>query len=621
MKQLCVAAVLSSGLVVANAFADDLEDDYTVSTAGTMTFESPVAYGKLQNAVSSGAVVFDQSAYEKTEAYANSFTNFDAVANASTTFLGGWWDFGGGDFFSAAATLSGRTTVFDGAVVKNAGVYNLAGSDGTYNTTILTNEADLTVAKLSFGTKKNKAYEKFVLTGGSSLACLGDASMNYGSLRYDGAAGANYRTENVWDVSGTGTVLTVGGTTHIGGHLASDGYIGYAGGNTFTVTDGAHADLERLEVSTGGTHGMSNRVVFARGAKVDMTSFGYDNYNWTVNDRIGGNSVSILDGAVVTNTGTFGFGNDKVMNSQDELIISNATFYTESLQQLNGGSALFGGRNSRIVLSGPDAKFTVNKGITIVFIGTGNTFIVENGAKYAFPSRFSYTVASYNETLLIRSGAEVTSGQFACGNTYASTGSGTNNSVIVESGGKLTVDGFTLSGKQCKLVIDDGAVTVKNTGSFGAAGSGTNALVNICGHHPTLRVAWNMFVTCESELRFTLPAEGYDEGCATEAQPLIRCGTSSSEMKFCMDASSRIVFAGAEEMLAWHKEHHKRATYVLLESSGESMNCPDEVIAAAQAALPGEPGEMTLEKVSKGGNRHFLKLTVKPKYGMMLLVR
>ena len=603
MKKLIAAAVLSC---VAGAFAEDLED-YTVTTAGTMTFESPVAYGKLKNAVSSGAVVFDQSAVEKTEDYANSFTNFDAVANASTTFLGGWWDFGGGDFYSSAATLSGRTTVFDGAVVKNAGVYNLAGSDGTYNTTILTNEADLTVAKLSFGTKKNKAYEKFVLTGGSSLTCLGDASVSYGSVRYDGAAGANYRTENVWDVSGTGTVLTVGGTTHIGGHLASDGYIGYAGGNTFTVTDGAH--------------GMSNRVVFARGAKVDMTSFGYDNYNWTVNDRIGGNSVSILDGAVVTNTGTFGFGNDKVMNSQDELIISNATFYTESLQTLSGGYALFGGRDSRVVLSGPDAKFTVNKGISIVFIGTGNTFIVENGAKYAFPDRFSYTVACHNETLIVRSGAEVTSGTFSCGNTYATTGSGTNNSVIVESGGKMTVDGFTLSGKHCNLVIDDGAVTVKNTGSFGAAGSGTNALVNICGHHPTLRVAWNMYVTCESELRFTLPAEGYDEGCATESNPLIRCGTSSSEMKFHIGSTSRIVFADAEEMLAWHKEHHKRATYVLLESNGEPMNCPDEVIAAAQAMLPGEPGEMTFEKASKGGNRHFLKLTVKPKYGLTVLVR
>lgn len=89
-KRLVTASAMA-GLSAA-AFGDDL----TITEAGTRTLDVPATYGALVNQVSSGDVVFSQA--EPDESAALSFTSFDAVGGARTSFSKGWWSWGGGVF-------------------------------------------------------------------------------------------------------------------------------------------------------------------------------------------------------------------------------------------------------------------------------------------------------------------------------------------------------------------------------------------------------------------------------------------------------------------------------------------------------------------------------------------
>ena len=82
--------------------------------------------------VSDSSRTYDETAYAATEENALSFTGFEAAANTTTVFGGGWWDFQGGNFPTNVA--NDRTiTIKDGAVVTNvasmpqASVYNRYG--------------------------------------------------------------------------------------------------------------------------------------------------------------------------------------------------------------------------------------------------------------------------------------------------------------------------------------------------------------------------------------------------------------------------------------------------------------------------------------------------------------
>ena len=620
-----VAYVAFAACAAQLSVADERED-YTVTEEGTMTFPSPVSYGTLRNAASSGAVVFDQSAYEKSPAFANSFTNFDAVVGATTLFLGGWWDFGATadeeiNFFAKAATASNRTTVFDGAVVTNVGFAYIAGSDGTGNTLILTNGADLTVGNLSFGSKKQDANGKLLMTSGSSLTCRGNASMSdYSNTSSDIY---KYKTGNLWEVSGTNTTLSVGGMTYIGVPLGVDYYPGTTGGNTFSVTDGAKADLGDFRVSTGARHGSSNRVEFARGAKVTMRSFAYDSSSFTVNQgRFGANRVSILDGAVVTNTGVFTFGTDFIESGMDELIISNATFHTDSFVNYGGGYALMRGYRSRFVLSGPRARLTFNNGYNLPFGNSdsspgGCTYLVENLATNEWRGYsngyFAYTRATHNQTVWVRDGAMLLCPKGIC-TTHQGGETSTNNTIIVEHGATLKSDlHMGIEGRQGSLLVDDGIVDAVMNLYIGGAGS--NCLARVRGSNPKMTVSWNIDVKNDSCLRFELPATGYE--FATKENPLIDVGRSSGGLGVFVDSTSRLELTGAKELLAYHQEHNIKREYVLIKANSGGINLPEEWLESMQAQLP--PG-VTISIQNEGGG-YFLILSVKPLKGLVLIVR
>lgn len=615
MRQLCVAAVLSSGLVVANAFADDLED-YTVTTAGTMTFESPVSYGKLQNAVSSGAVVFDQSAYEKTEAYANSFTNFDAVANASTTFLGGWWDFAGGDFFSAAATLSGRMTTIDGgAIVTNVANVNLAGTGGTDNGLYVKGASTFAMGRFVFGSLANTQRSVCRVTEGSRFLCSGDVSMSESG---SWAAYAKNLTGNEFEVAGEGSRLEIKGTFSLGRDLGGN-YSG-TGGNTFTLDDGATAEIGALQVAMGVRHGPGNKLTFGKNTRTTLGSFRIGN-STTIN-HAGSNVVSIVDGAVVTNNGTFAFGGDG-KQPYNELLVSNAVFSTQKGNVVNDASYLFYGPKSTITVSGPDAVFSVREGVHAFFRGDGCTFIVENGAYYRYGNTtFANTVDCNDETLWVRNGSTVeTAGNL----TLSQTGKNhtcRNNAVVVENGSTLTVGGqLHISDKNGRLVVDDSTVTMPYMFLVGASETGsivgTNGLVVLRGSCPYVYSGYGAKFANSSLLRIDLPPDGYDEGSATTDRPLMRCGVATSGgMSFLDDSTLEIT--GAEEFLKFHERTHRKGSYVLLSGHGAGkLLLSEEKLAAVQATLP---EGLTVSLRDRTYDRDLL-LTAKPKFGLMLLVR
>ena len=613
MKKLIAAAVLS---FAASAFADDLED-YTVSTAGTMTFESPVAYGKLENAVSSGVVIFDQSAYEKTEAYANSFTNFDAVADSSTTFLGGWWDFGLGAFLPT--DRSGRTVTLEGgAVVTNVGAVTLAGATGMNNKLRITDESAMSAADVTLGAKDGEQHNDLEIVGGSSLTLSGNLKMS----AYPNQIGnnGNNRTRNVVTVAGAGTTLNVAGSTFLSWINGSDGsYNASTGGNTLYVTNGATASLGNLRLTQGLRFGGDDTAVFEN-AHVTTRNM-YIATEWSLAGRGPSQTlVHIGAGSVVTNTeaiyiGTYGTNG---RNGQDtiELVISNATFHTAKIREgAKGYFYLLGGPRATLRISGEDAKFTIGGGVSTYFFKQNNTIIVENGATYSMrTSGFNSTSDTQDETIIVRSGATL---NWPSGFTTIGTSKNSlRDKVIVEGDSKMIVTGSSnIYGTDCELVIDDSEFRTSNGLFVGTTDRDSRALLAIRGTHPKINASWNLAVASNSCIRIELPATGYDTGFATRETPVVYCAYGSAEMTFSVDATSRVELTGAKELQDYCTETGKRGEYVLVRAN--HIRLTDEQLEAMRAPLT---EGMTLF-VRAAAGKDELVLKVRPLRGICIIVR
>ena len=619
--------VAMSMLAVSSAFADVA--DVTITASGSRQFSPGDKYGKLKNEAS-GEVTLTSSG-GVVEGDAISFTSFDAAANAKTTFSGGWWDFGvlsaagnSTNFFTYGATVGGRTTTLDNeAVVTNVGAVYLAGSSGTDNKLELKGGSSMTMRQMFFGRSTSAQRSKCVVSGGSSLQCLGMVSMTEASSRDKGKVFSG----NEFTVTGEGSHLAVGGTVCLGRTVTSDGVGGSIGGNTFSVTDGASADLHGVSVAASNVHGMKNRVVFGRNSRVNMTSFGVNSANSTVvpPNYFGSNTIEIVDGAVVTNTGNFNFGyyassspNKNKSSGGNSLLISNATFVTKG-GNINNVSYMFSGIQSTIRLSGADAKLTLTGGATIFFNGYENTFSVENGARFSYPNNnMTYSLNLRDIRLAARSGGVLTlPNGFRTGTNY---GAGTRNGVVAENGGKISCSGaLYLSGTDGRSVVNDGSISANGNDLLigrcsDTAGSGTNCVLEISGTHPKVFADWNVHVLNGSRIVINLPAAGYDEGYAVSTNAVVMNGISSDKSIIFDNTTSTLVLNGAEEMLECHRELKKKAEYVLL-SARNSVDLSEAKLSALQATLP---SGMSLFKRTKN-NRDELVLSVKPKVGAILI--
>ncbi len=626
---LAALLVATSMLAGSSVFADVA--DVTITASGTRQFSPGDEYGKLKNEAS-GEVTLTSSG-GAVEGDAISFTNFDAVANANTTFNGGWWDFGVlaadvavTNFFAYPSSAGGRTTTLDnGAVVTNVGCVYLAGSSGTDNKLELKGASSMTMRQMFFGSSTSAQRSKCVVSGGSSLHCLGMVSMSETSARDRG----KNLSGNEFTVMGEGTHLQVDGTLCLGRTITADGVNGSIGGNTFSVTDGAVADLHGVSVAASNVHGMKNHVVFGRNSRVNMTSFNVNSANSTVGPPkyFGSNTIEVVDGAVVTNTGNFGFGyyqngspgNNK-SNCGNLLVVSNATFVTKG-GLINDYAYLFRCSYGTIRLSGESAKLGLTGGVTFFMTGHDNVFVVENGATYNMPNdNISYSLLTSNNTIVARGGGRINlPNGFRMG---TNNGYGKEHALVAKDGGTIAAAGaLYFSGTNSRAEVDDGTI-MANGNDFiigqcsTTAGSGTNCVLEISGSHPYVFADWNVQVLNGSRIVINLPAAGYDEGYAVSTNAVVMNGTTSTKSILFDDTSSTLVLNGAAKMLERHRELKKKAEYVLL-CARKSVQLSDDKLAALQATLP---SEMSLFKRTKN-NRAELILSVKPKFGMTMIFR
>jgi len=603
----------------------------TITTSGTRQFSPGDEYGSLVN-VASGEVVLTSSG-GATAAEAISFTSFDAaVGGATTTFSGGWWDFGVSspsattvNFMTADSLLSNRSTTLDnGAVVTNVGWAYVAGGGektgyGSNNSLTLTGASTLRANSLRLGCYRYSGQMSTVsVLNGSLLDVSGDLSLSDGSSLQK----IGQKTGNSLVVRGAGSRLSVGGETSLGRDMSS-GSAGAIGGNMLVVADGANASLGVLSVSRQTWHGEQNRIVFGKDSRVAMTSFllgvgGADN----VTTPVGSNVVEILDGAVVTNTGALRFGAPVLSEIGNRIIVSNATFHTDIYSE-NGYRYLIRGQQNELVLSGADAKFTLANGINSYFRGEGSSLVVENRANYVLPSKnkYSATLECIRESMIFRTGATVSGTSLSTGNDNDTAG--TSNRLVVASGASLTLaSGFGLVGNYSQLVVDDASLSVGNglrLGDNGRSDSNarefTDSAFVIAGSRPQVRIGWDL--TCAGNgnprIVFALPATGYGEGVATAENPIVRCGTGSAEMQLRLSGNAALAFENAVE---FGESHTSRRDYVLVESNHlESLT--EERLAAASA---GFPASMSLEVV-QAGSRQQLVLHVSPQKGMRIIFR
>ena len=621
------AFVLGALLVTASAWADD----YTVTSAGEVGFTGGSIYdGRLINKANDGTVTFKSVG----EAESITFTGFDAPATgAKTVFDGGWWDFNKAsdahvNFFTNTATYSSRTTILtNGAQIVGVGAAWIAGLSGTDNTLELGGLSSMSVASLTLGSMASQQRSKVTVSGGSTFECSGNLFMTRASVSSEN--GGKNLTGNEFSVSGTGSSLTVGGRLNIGGSRLDNGSwnstFGLVGGNFFEVTDDATATLAAVQVSGSARMGQRNHIRFGKDARVDMTSFSIST-SGASGYCAASNLVEVLDGAVVTNTGSFTFGS--TANSAcgyNTLVVSNAEFTTANPSVINKVNYLLCGPHSEIRLSGSDAKFKVTNGFSALFKGDYCRFVCENYCNYTMPvEKFSYTLDCNDERIVVRDHARITTGNFAtCKDKNASNCF--RDVIEVSDDGEFYVStgGATLQlkGNFCGLEVSNGTVNVANSFYVGVAdddttnGSSSNCYVRIAGSHPYIRSGWSTTFYTNTELRVELPKTGYDEGYATSSKPLMKFGSSSGH-KLNMTCNSKFVLDGVDDFVQYHYAQGKKGSYYLFygeDFSAHATNCFAEVGATL-------PPEATFVCHIKGGSS-YLRLDIKPKFGMVLLVK
>jgi len=583
-------------------------ESYAVTESGTFTLDAPSFYNlRLLNLAPE--CIFDQTGDTVSAECAHSFNGFSSAERAGTFFKGGWWDFSAAgqatNLWDATDTMSNRYTEFsDGAVATNVSYVYVAGTAGTNNQLRLTGASSLYGESLVLGRATTAGQKsKVTVDGGSLLSVSGALEFSDGEK----FRGAREQTGNSLTVSGEGSRLVVGGQTSLGRNRdASDSQYMRFGGNTFTVTDGATATLGALAVDTGGAYGgESNRVVFSNNARVTMTSLSFATAG--SNGGRGGNLLEILDGAVVTNTGTMMFGMAGVRKELGNLIvISNATFDTALRNYASRTEYLIWGNGNSFVLSGPDADFTIRDRVKGYFCGNDNSFVIENGATWSLPyNRFCYTYASSNNTIQVMTGATLNcpSGLLTVGESNVGRTASALNKLVVESGATVNTassNDMYIYGIGCELTVDDGSVNCGGNVHVGSTESyDTNCLARVCGTHPKMTIANSLNVKNGSCLRFELPATGYDANAATSENPLLDVGSSTGKGVF-IDETSCLELVGAEAMQSYLVEANEVRKYVLIKANSGGINLPDGQLEALRAQLP---EGMALDIVSSGNGQ------------------
>lgn len=613
--------------------------EHRITASGTTTFEAPYAEAKtLVNASVNGPVTFDETAYAADEAHKLSFLGFDAFSWTKTKFLGGWWDFnGGGVLATSAVRRINRQLCFNGSTVTNGGDLCLCGTLGSGNRLYLENAADVTVGKcLLSQSSAAKQNSEIWITGGSRLTCT-----NYLSFCESKEKSSALLTGNKVVVSNENSQLVVQGATYMDRDQGN--YAGGVGGNHLIVTDKARVTLQALNIANVGAHSRSNRVTVSKGGLLTMTSLNLGT-PWYSGGNPDHTLFEVLDGGVVTNTGTLSWGyiEGKIWEHYSStLVVSNSTFINK--KAVADGRPFIRVGKSTVLLSGPKTKFRFcdsynwNTPLFGQVVG-GNRVILENFVTNNLPLAFgfSYTGTSTNNEVIVRTGACLDQGESDLYSRVMMAGYNGNilgyrNKVLVESGASVKCTQFYANSVDGFVGVSNATITCTTPWYYGehlgftlggktAAnnplndyGRGTNMVLALSGTTPRIRLTNSrMGIDSASTIRFDLPPEGYAE----PETPIIKVDATGGGTTMLFRDTSGIAFTGAEELAQYHTDVLKhKGRYLLIDAAG-ILNI-DDVMARAQATLP---EGMKLVKQT-AGSRLQIWLEVRPQSGLLLIFR
>lgn len=606
-------------------------DDYVVTEAGTRTLESPFIKGGgglLANYVDE--CVFDQRSYPSTPEYANSFTGFVAGENSRTTFLGGWWDFGGGVFPVEAIAYERAITLAGSASATNVCECCLAGTSGSGNMLSVKGSSALYTSNFVLGRSTSSGQNSHV-----EVADGGLLSVSTNLLLSCGTASSNFRynTGNRLVVSNASSRVVVAGTLGIG-NIPTESYGGNPlGGNQVHVTDNALLTASTVSVGSG-SRCFDNRLVVNRGGKIlcDVLNVNADYHDAKVNQWLAGDGVYVTDGGVLSNstTTTVGYPSTSSKGSGGvELVVSNGVFFTGSLRFAYGKGAT----NCTVRLSGPYTEFTIgdaNDGGGTRPFGTGEhekrcEWIFENGVVWNWPAkwqRISYSSAIANCAVIVRTGAKI------IGKVGLTCENGLQTKDLlfsIQSEACVTGTSFYVGNLRNCLSVFNATLDVTSDrdyadmtsadsegsaltvgGPVKYAGAASNDLCVVCGDHPRINAhQGGIGVYNWSRFRFELPNAGYADGCIP-----VRCAKTFRIKEGC---SLEVV---GSEAFAKHQRGVRQAQQTLVRA--KSIDIAEDVLTVARTGLP-KGVSLELRSAPDGINMDLvLKTTL---FGLTIMVR
>lgn len=564
----------------------------------TATYPAPYDEGTVLSNLGIGSLILDETDYPVNEANALRFTGFEAVANSTTIFDGGWWDFGGGDFPTNAA--SDRTVILrSGAVVTNVASmpllnyfrnkFNLLGASRFHVT------GD---AVLDYGGSDSNHSNEFCVAEGSAFIVGGDIKMSVNQAVTNGRR----KEGSVLKVTGAGSYAKAANL-----RMSPENVNGPPGDCRAVVTDHGVLEIPGTISLGAGSRTFDNRLYVTDGgavtaATVNVGAGWQSNYDASLDS---GFEVHVLNGGVLrANTG-FYIGITSSSNagaSGMKLVVSNATFSAAKFRPFGLGTM---NRNSEVRISGPQAKFEVESTDPLFGMAGGNRFIVENGAKVDFPwTACSYTANSANNTVLVTGTGTVLTLNDNFGLSGAADNStsimGFTNSLCIADGGTVTGAFVRVHGDAGTLAVSNGTLLVSSKQyatvpsepatpnafpaltagvRFKYGGASTNCIVRLSGESPRIACVGGASADLRgsTKLVFDIPETGYNYG-GSDYVPFDVSNTLT------ISANCEILFTGLD----------KKATRDAIDANGGSvplvraktMYVNNAVLAAAQSELP-----------------------------------
>jgi T5SS/PEP-CTERM-associated repeat protein len=322
--------------------------------------------------------------------------NTDYIFNGTTT------NFGGALYIPMTSPGTNNSLqIYNGGAVTNAGGAIGANANDHFNYAIVSDPGSIWQINGSYSIGSLGSNNRLTITNGGTVNITGEA--------YVSSSSGTISTNDIVIVTGSGSLLNVGGRMHPG----------YAGvGAIVIVTNGG--TLKANQTWQGGWPGSSNHTVIVTGAN-SLYSNVFD-YSMGVYSGSGGNRLTISDGGRVVNT--IGYVGYAAGGGGNSIIVSDPGSVWSNTGALYVGAN--GGDNSLIITNGARV-YSVGSVIGLNPGANNSTVLVTgSGSRWDSPGNLSAGSQGHNNRLIISDGGLVTSTDGYVG----STGS-TNNQLIV----------------------------------------------------------------------------------------------------------------------------------------------------------------------------------------------